>query len=98
MPVASQAIPSQPMESAPKPHLRFRRSRKFLAILCWLYALAMIALYFVLCIAGDQWWIATLLLFGPNWLFALPLILLVPAATFFRRRSLWPLLLAAFMI
>ncbi len=45
--------------------------------------------------AGDRWWVATLVLFGPRWLCLLPLALLVPLALVFRRRSLGPLAAAA---
>jgi hypothetical protein len=41
--------------------------------------------------AGDRWWTASMLLFGPRWLLSLPLFLLVPAAAVFNRRLLLPL-------
>ena len=44
---------------------------------------------------GDRWWFATLILFGPRWLCAVPLAALVPAAALVRRRLLWPLTAAA---
>jgi endonuclease/exonuclease/phosphatase (EEP) superfamily protein YafD len=48
--------------------------------------------------AADQWWPATLLMFGPRWVLALPLALLLPAAAVWRRRSLGPLLLGFLLI
>jgi vancomycin resistance protein VanJ len=47
--------------------------------------------------AGDVWWPGTVLLFGPRWLLALPLIPLVLAATLWRRRSL-PVLAMALLL
>src|SRR2546423_868121 len=102
MPIASDSHARPPEEQAggiiPRRPPRFRRTRQVVRILCWIYAIAMIALWLVLRFAGDQWWLATLTLFGPNWIFAIPLIALVPAAAIFRRRSLWTLGLAAFVI
>jgi endonuclease/exonuclease/phosphatase (EEP) superfamily protein YafD len=40
---------------------------------------------------ADRWWPATLLAFGPRWLFATPLILLAPLALTLHRRALLPL-------
>jgi len=49
--------------------------------------------------AGDRQWLATLVLFGPRWLCALPLPLLIVAAAVGRRRLLWPLaLIGAFIV
>ena len=47
---------------------------------------------------GDRWWVATLLLFGPRWLWALPLVPLLPLAVFGRPRSLATLLIAALLL
>jgi len=47
---------------------------------------------------GDQWWPATLVLFGPRWALALPLLLLVPAALVVRRRALVPLAAAGVIV
>jgi len=43
---------------------------------------------------GDKWWPTTVLLFGPRWIFLLPLAPLLPLA-FLRDRALIPLLLLA---
>jgi endonuclease/exonuclease/phosphatase (EEP) superfamily protein YafD len=42
----------------------------------------------LLLLAGDQWWPATFLLFGPRWVLALPLAALVPGALLLRQRRL----------
>lgn len=47
---------------------------------------------------SDRWWPATLLLFGPRWLLALPLLALVPAAGAFDRALLVPLGVSALIL
>jgi endonuclease/exonuclease/phosphatase (EEP) superfamily protein YafD len=49
-------------------------------------------------VAGDRWWPATMLLFGPRWLVSLPLLLLIPLAIRYCRRLLLPLAIAALII
>jgi vancomycin resistance protein VanJ len=89
------------MEKQPGPsHSPVRRGgkwRRALAILCWAYLLATIVLWLLLS-QGDNWWPATMLLFSARWLFALPLAVLLPAAIFFRRRSLVVVFAAAFIV
>jgi len=69
--------------------------RRALAWTAWGYLLLVILVWAFMFWAGDRWWGATLVLFGPRWLCLLPLTLLVPLALIFRRRSLWLLLTAA---
>ena len=66
-----------------------------LAWAAWLYLFAIVVLWAVMRWAGDRWWLATLVLFGPRWPYLLPLAVLVPLALIFRRRSLGPLCAAA---
>ena len=40
-------------------------------------------------VAGERWWPATLLLFLPRWVWAAPLLLLLPVVLVLRRRSIW---------
>jgi vancomycin resistance protein VanJ len=47
---------------------------------------------------GDRWWLATILLFGPRWFFAVPLPFLAPVAAVFWRRGLWLLLASAMVL
>lgn len=47
---------------------------------------------------GDLWWPATVLLFAPRWVLALPLVLLVPAVLRLDRALLLPLLTAALIV
>lgn len=47
---------------------------------------------------ADRWWLATVLLFGPRWVVALPLAVLLPAALVLDRPLLVPLLLATLVV
>lgn len=63
----------------------------------WTYLIVLIIFYFFLRIWGDDWWLATLMLFGPIWVTALPLAVLAPTAALVSRRSLVALALAAYV-
>jgi vancomycin resistance protein VanJ len=83
-------MPLHESQSPPK-----NRSLKWVRALTCTYALFIVALWIFLCQGGDRWWPATLFLFGPRWLFSLPLIFLVPLAAWFERRQLIVLTIAA---
>jgi endonuclease/exonuclease/phosphatase (EEP) superfamily protein YafD len=57
----------------------------------WLYLAGVLAAWALLSLA-DLWWPATLLLFSPRWLLALPAVPLLALAVFLRRRAVAPLL------
>jgi endonuclease/exonuclease/phosphatase (EEP) superfamily protein YafD len=69
-----------------------------LTTVAWLYLVGVLGLWLLLRIGGDRWWLATLLLFGPRWIFGLPLVALLPAAAVLSRRLLWVLVAAAFVV
>lgn len=71
-----------------------KRPSGLLRMICCLYLAALVGAWAFL-YAGDTWWPATFLLFGPRWLFAVPLIVLVPLAAWLRPRLLIVLLVAA---
>jgi endonuclease/exonuclease/phosphatase (EEP) superfamily protein YafD len=64
----------------------------------WAYLAMVIAVWLLLRLGGDRWWFATLVLFGPRWLCALPLTVLGPLAGLLRRRMLLPLAAAALLV
>ena len=66
-----------------------------LAILAWSYLVLVVATWATLWLAGDRWWPATVLTFGPRWLVLLPLPVLALSALLINRRWLVPVLLAA---
>jgi vancomycin resistance protein VanJ len=69
-----------------------------LAACIWLYLAAVLGVWLLLRLGGDRWWFPTVILFGPRWLCALPLAVLVPAAMLKRRRLLWVLCAAAIVV
>jgi vancomycin resistance protein VanJ len=74
------------------------RLRRAIQVVCWLYLGGLLLLGLFIRVAGDRWWIATLIMFGPRWIWALPLGVLIPAALLLRRRSLWVLATAAVVV
>ena len=72
--------------------------RRTLTAVAWLYLGAVVGIWLLLRIGGERWWLATLLLFGPRWLFGLPLVALLPAAAALSRRLLWVLMAAALVV
>jgi endonuclease/exonuclease/phosphatase (EEP) superfamily protein YafD len=81
--------PSSPGEPKPCPGIQRRRLDRTVQIAAWLYLAASVLFWLFLEVAGDRWWGATLIMFGPRWLWALPLGLLLPLAVAFNRRALW---------
>jgi vancomycin resistance protein VanJ len=99
-PPSVEPPPRAAARSAPgRHHARVRRSMsrpaRLLHVLSWTYLAATIAIAAVMWSFGDLWWPATALLFMGRWMFLLPLVVVVPAALFLRRRLLFPLLLGA---
>jgi endonuclease/exonuclease/phosphatase (EEP) superfamily protein YafD len=54
--------------------------------------------WLVLRFGADRWWPATILLFGPRWILALPLLVLIPATVFLARRAVWLLVVCLVFI
>jgi vancomycin resistance protein VanJ len=78
-------------------------ARPTVEVASWAYLVVLAMACLLIRIAGDRWWLATLVLLGPRWMLALPLAVLVPAAVLVRGRSpciivaativlLWPVL------
>jgi vancomycin resistance protein VanJ len=77
-----------------------RRRRWTIAIQAgvWLYVLFVLIVWLLLRFAGERWWFATIMLFGPRWVYGVPLAVLIPLAAALRRRLLWPLAVAAIVV
>lgn len=69
-----------------------RRLRFFFVVTVWVYVLAALGVYLLTWFGGDRWWLPTVILFGPRWIVALPLLVLVPLALAVRWRLVLPLL------
>lgn len=74
------------------------RLHKPLSFTTWAYLASTVLALILMCLAGDRWWPATLLLFGPRWALALPIIPLLPLVLWRRPRLLIPLVLGAFVV
>ena len=61
----------------------------------WSYSAALTLIAALIHWTGDAWWIGTVLLFGPRWIWGVPLIGLLPWALLRQRVLLVPLLAAA---
>ncbi len=79
-------------------HRHGRRGEFVLASLTWLYLAVVLSAWMILRSLGDSWWIATVMLFGPRWVIALPLVVLAPAALVSHRKLLWPMAAIALII
>lgn len=77
-------------------HPEVRRPRRVFVVSV-LYLLAMIGTL-VLMYAGGDWWPVTLLLYGPRWMLAAPLVLLLPWAVWRRAWRSGLVLLAAGLV
>lgn len=62
------------------------------------YLLGALGAWALLYFGGDRWWLATVLLFGPRWVLALPLLWLLPLGLIADRRILPWLALAAVVV
>jgi vancomycin resistance protein VanJ len=71
--------------------------RRGITVCSWLYLVVVLAAWAVIH-AGDLWWPATLLLFGPRWLLAIPLLPLGLAAARWRRHALAVVLLTLLLV
>jgi vancomycin resistance protein VanJ len=87
-----------PMPQPPAPPLEERRTARTLLTICCGAYLASVLAGWLLLLWADQWWLATVWMFAPRWLLALPLVVLIPAALLWRRRALIALALAALLV
>lgn len=69
-----------------------------MSLCAWLYVASILGLWYYLSEESDRSWAATVLMFGPLWLGLAPLVILVPAAAFLRRRTLIVLLIGLILL
>jgi vancomycin resistance protein VanJ len=72
--------------------------RLVIACLSAVYGAVVVTIWVLLSFTADRWWPGTVLMFGPKWVWALPLIALVPLALLLRRRSIPLLLITGFIL
>ena len=63
--------------------------------MAWLYLSGALGAWALLRLAGDRWWPATLLLFGPRWALLAPALPVLASAALLRRRGIRPALVSA---
>lgn len=83
---------ASPASASPPPR---RRLRKAVGAGAWLYLALLLAVWAFLRAAGDRWWLGTLFLFGPRWVWWVPMLVLAPAVCLWRPRTLGLLAMAA---
>lgn len=74
------------------------RTARFVRGVAFAYPAAVIVLFLVMNYCGDSWWPATVLLFSPRWLAAVPLVLLVPVAAVVSFRLLVPVAVGGLIV
>lgn len=67
---------------------------KCITFAAWLALAVTILALALMYLAGDLWWPATMLLYGPRWMLLLPIIPLLPLALWRRPRLLIPLVIS----
>ncbi|MFA5906199.1 MAG: endonuclease/exonuclease/phosphatase family protein [Desulfobacula sp.] len=70
----------------------------FLKLGVYVYGAGVVIIWWILHYWGDEWWFATILLYGPHWIYLLPLIFLLPMAILWARRLLLPLIAITILI
>jgi vancomycin resistance protein VanJ len=69
---------------------------RLVAVFCALYLLLVVAVWLMLRFTADRWWVGTVLMYAPRWVWLLPLAVLMPGVLAVRRAKLfWVLLIAA---
>ena len=81
----------------PQPRHLSSRLGRLVAVSCWIYLVILLGLWLGLS-WGDTWWPATLIMFTPRLVLALPVVVLFPAALLLRRRALPVLGIACFLL
>lgn len=74
------------------------RAYGMVRVLCWAYLGTVILIWLALRFAADRWWPATVLLYGPRWVYGVPALVLAPAVIRSRPKLLWALLLAGGLV
>ena len=95
-PTSTGPTPQVPLSLAKPAGRRWLRRGLTLAIIT--YTASLIVLYLWMRWYGDRQWLATLFLFGPRWICALPLPVLAVGAAIWHRKALGLLMVAGLVI
>ena len=91
-------LPSAPAGSPPAAPRRLSRGARFARWACRAYLAAMLSAWAAIALGADRWWAASIAMYGPAWVYATPLIVLLPLAGLLHRRSLVVLLAAGLVV
>jgi vancomycin resistance protein VanJ len=95
--ITRRMVERQGSRKAPRFPTLMRLVRWGVVALPWIYALSLLLVWTLLRFLSDRWWFATMMLFGPRWIYPLPLLVLVPLCLLWDRRR-WPVLLLGIAI
>lgn len=95
-PTPGWSVPAWPRPAAGDVRLRRRRSLALFALL--LDAAVVVGVWVLIRYASDRWWPATLILFGPRWVWALPSLAVAPLLALWRPRLLVGLLVVLLFV
>jgi endonuclease/exonuclease/phosphatase (EEP) superfamily protein YafD len=90
--------PAEPSHQSEPPPPRPSLITRVVRAACAAYLLFVLTLWLLIAFDSDRWWIATAAMFGPVWVWALPLFVLLPLAALLRRKSLPTLAVAALVV
>jgi len=86
---SDSVLPTPAADTSPAKPRKRRWASVLVHTLVWGYLLLLIGAGMLIRRDGERWWFATLVLFGPRWIFGAPLVLLVPLVFLLRRRLIW---------
>jgi endonuclease/exonuclease/phosphatase (EEP) superfamily protein YafD len=75
-----------------------RWERKLALTAITLYSLLVLAVWGLIRFGGDRWWPATLLMFGPRWVWSLPALVVAPLLAVCQPRLWWTLAIVLLVI
>jgi vancomycin resistance protein VanJ len=85
-------------ESGSAKNAGWRRITAAFTAVCWAYPAVLLGIWILMFFAADRWWVATVLLYSPRWVWGLGLVPMVAwAAVRGGRKRIWAVAAAAFV-
>jgi len=95
---AMEAGAERPIGWEPRWLQALRGAQRALTAACWANLVAVTVGWAGVYLLGDRWWLATVMLFSPRWLWAVPGLVLLALAVLFHRWALLPLVAALVVV
>lgn len=89
--------PQRTVPAVPKT-FRQRWKRKLALTAIVLYAVLVLTVWGLIRLGGDRWWPATLLMFGPRWVWSLPALVVGPVLAVCQPRLWWALAIVLLVV